>query len=114
MNKVTAKSYTLRTESGQWLGQIVLTSDGAFMSVTDWGNFSFAWRHTGVDDFRKFLIRIGEDYFAGKMYQGIAYVAYGDKYKKVAERFAEKILPVLKEVLKAELAAEAGEGVSNG
>ena len=34
MNGVTAESYTLRTESGQWLGQVVLTSDGMYASVT--------------------------------------------------------------------------------
>jgi hypothetical protein len=47
MNGVTAESYTLRTESGQWLGQVVLTSDGMYASVTDWGNLSFAWRSIG-------------------------------------------------------------------
>ena len=84
MNKeVTAKSYTLRTENDAWLGQIVLTSDGSFMSITDYGNFSFAWRHHGEDDFRQFLIGLDKDYFANKMCQGMAYVAYGKKIEKI-------------------------------
>lgn len=32
--QVTAQSYTLYTDSGAWLGQVVLTSDGMFASVT--------------------------------------------------------------------------------
>lgn len=106
MSEVTAKSYTLKTESGHWLGQVVLTNDGAFMAVTDYGNFSFAWRHTGEDDFRKFLIGTEVDYFGGKMYQGMAYVAYGKKIELAAKRFAEKILPTLKDVLKEEIESE--------
>jgi hypothetical protein len=101
--QVTAKSYTLWYESGQWLGQIVLTSDGAFMSVTDYGNFSFAWRHYGDDDFRKFLISLNVDYFATKMYCGMNYVAFGKKIEQAAKRFAEKILPPLQELLKKEI-----------
>ncbi len=106
---VTAKSYTLKTETGEWLGQIVLTSDGAFMSVTDYGNFSFAWRAYGdkpSDDFREFIISLNTDYFGGKMYQGITNICYGKKYQKVCDLFAEKILPVLQKVLKEEINAE--------
>lgn len=40
-NKITSKSYTLKTEDGSWLAQIVLTSDGMFASITDYGNLSF-------------------------------------------------------------------------
>lgn len=103
---VTAKSYTLYKENGGWLGQIVLTSDGAFMSVTDYGNLSFAWRHTGSRDFREFIINTDPQYFGGKMYCGLAYIAYGRKFEKACDRFAEIILPALKEVLKKELEEE--------
>lgn len=106
INNVTAKSYTLRTKQGDWLGQIVLTSDGAFMSVTDYGNFSFAWRSYGSGDFREFLCRLNTDYFAGKMANGMGYVAYGKKIDKAAEVFAEKILPPLQELLKKEIESE--------
>ncbi len=73
MNQVTAKSYTLYTEAGHWLGQIVLTSDGMFASVTDYGNLSYTWGRTGCDDFREFLISLNVEYFAGKVYNGMAY-----------------------------------------
>lgn len=105
--EVTAKSYTLRTEDRLWLGQIVLTSDGSFMSVTDYGNFSFSWRHHGSDDFRQFLIGLDKGYFAGKMYQGMSYVAYGKKIEASANRFAEKILPALQDALKKEIESES-------
>lgn len=103
MNKeVTAESYTLRTKSGDWLGQIVLTSDGMFSGVTDYGNFSFAWRAYG-DNFKEFMSEIGVDYFATKMSTGMSYVAHSKKIDTAAKRFAEKILPALQEILKKEL-----------
>lgn len=73
MEQLKSKSYTLRDESDIWLGQIVLTSDGFFGSLTDWGNLSFAWRHTGKEDFREFLCGLNTQYFRGKMYQGNTY-----------------------------------------
>jgi hypothetical protein len=103
---VTAKSYTLRTESGQWLGQVILTSDGVFASVTDYGNFSYAWRSTGEKDFREFIISLNNSYFGDKMYTGMSYIAFGKKIDKACERFAEKILPPLQAILKAEIEAE--------
>lgn len=106
MKEVTAKSYTLRTEDGSWLGQIVLTSDGMFASVTDYGNLSFAWRHYGEGDFRKFLCGLNTGYFGGKMYQGNTYILYSKKCEKACDRFAEMILPALQKVLKAELETE--------
>jgi len=104
---VIAKSYTLRTESGSWLGQVVLTDDGMFSAVTDYGNMSYAWRHYGDGDFRKFIIGLNTDYFGGKMYQGMAYMIIGRKYELACNRFAEKILPALQSVLKQELESEA-------
>lgn len=102
MEKVTAKSYSLYTDNGAWLGQVVLTSDGMFSAVTDYGNFGYAWRAYG-DDFGKFLSTVGVDYFATKIATGMDYVARGKAIDKACQRFAEKILPALQEVLKLEL-----------
>lgn len=104
--QVTAKSYSLYKENGQWLGQIVLTSDGMFSGVTDYGNFSYAWRFFGDGDFRKFLIGLNPDYFGGKMYQGITYFTYGKKFEKSCDMFAEMILPALQDALRKELKSE--------
>lgn len=106
MEQITAKSYSLRTETGGWLGQIVLTSDGMFSAVTDYGNMSFAWRSYGDKDFRQFLVGLNVDYFGGKMYQGMAYMIYGKKYEQACHRFAKEILPPLQAVLKEELERE--------
>lgn len=104
--EITAKSYTLYAKNGFWLGQIVLTSDGAFMSITDYGNFSFSWRHTGQDDFRKFIIGLDTSYFGSKMFNGMAYVCHNKSVDKAAQRFAEKILLPLQELLKKEIESE--------
>lgn len=102
MDKVTAKSYTLYTDNGGWLGQVVLTSDGMFASVTDYGNFSYAWRaYSGT--FEEFIIKLNTGYFASKMAQGLAYTAHSKAIDKACERFAEKILPALQKALKLEL-----------
>lgn len=107
--KITARNYNLRTENGSWLGQVVLTSDGAFMALTDWGNFNFAWRSHGEEDFRKFIIRVEVDYFASKMYQGMQYIAHGKKIQEACDRFAKNILPTLKKVLKEEIEKEISD-----
>ena len=103
--EVTAKSYTLRTPEGSWLGQIVLTSDGMFASVTDWGNFSYSWRSFS-GDFREFLLGLNVSYFGNKLISGLAYTAHSRKIEQSIYRYAEKILPALQEVLKQELEQE--------
>jgi len=103
MSEIKSKSYTLRSEDGSWLGQIVLTSDGMFASVTDYGNLSFGWRSTGEEDFRKFLIRLNVEYFGGKMYQGNTYILYSKKCEQACKRFAEKILPPLQKLLQQDV-----------
>ncbi len=109
-NIVTARSYTLKTKTGNWLGQIVLTSDGAFMAITDYGNFNFAWRAYGNDDFREFICRIDVHYFAGKIASGLYYVTgVSRKIDKAAQVFAEKILPPLQEILKQEINSETNK-----
>jgi|SRR6187402_1639834 len=101
MKTPTARSYTLRTESGQWLGQVVLTSDGMYGSVTDYGNLSYAWRAFG-EDFRDFILQLNDGYFADKMATGMAYMIYNKKFDTACKRYAEHILPALQAVLKAE------------
>jgi hypothetical protein len=101
MAEIKAESYTLRTDNGQWLGQIILTSDGMFSGVTDWGNLSFAWRSFG-DDFKEFLIHTNTSYFGDKMIQGLAYIINNKKVEGGCYRFAEKILPALQKALRKE------------
>lgn len=103
MNEVKSKSYTLRGEKGEWLGQVVLTSDGMFASVTDWGNLSYSWRSFGKEDFRQFIVSLYPCYFGSKLYEGMAYILYGKKCEAACIRFAEKILPPLQKLLKEEL-----------
>lgn len=98
---VTAESITLKTKEGYWLAQVVITSDGMFAGVTDWGNFSYAWRSFG-DDFKEFLLNINEDYFAQKMITGFAYVCKNKIIDQAAKKFSEKILPALQEYLRKE------------
>lgn len=106
--KVTVKVYILRTENGNWLGQVVLTSNGSFMSITDYGNFAYSWSGFG-DDIRKFILSLNVDYFAQKMFNGISYIASTNKVCKSAVLFAEKILPALKEAIRKELESEKSE-----
>lgn len=102
MNKeITSRSITLRTESGQWLGQIVLTSDGMFASVTDYGNLSYAWRSFG-EDFEDFILHLDASYFGQKLYTGMAYIIYNKKAEQACYRFAEIILPALQDFLRKE------------
>lgn len=103
MKLIKSKSILLRTVDNGFLGQIVITNDGMFASVTDWGNLSFAWRHTGEDDFRAFLCGLNTDYFGKKMYQGNTYILYSQKCEKACQRFAEKILPALQDALKQDI-----------
>lgn len=102
MEEIKARSYTLTDKNGNWLGQIVLTSDGMFASVTDWGNLSYAWRHFNKD-FREYLINLNVEYFADKLYTGMSYISYGKKYENACMRYANKILPALQIVLKNEI-----------
>ena len=97
--KIESKSYTIYYESGQWLGQIVLTSDGMFAAVTDYGNLSYAWRSFG-NDFEEFICDLNIGYFASKMQTGMSYIAFTRKTQKACDLFAEKILPPLQKLIK--------------
>lgn len=108
--KIKSYSYTLWDDNGNWLGQVVLTNDGMFASVTDYGNLSYAWR-AYKGDFREFIIGLNVDYFATKLYTGMSYIAYGEKYEKACERFAQKILPPLQKLLREEMKADSVENI---
>ena len=105
-NLITAKSYRLEKENGGWLGQIVLTSDGMFASVTDYGNFSFKWGAYGDMPFAEFMLSLETDYFAGKLLQGLYNFKRTKELEHSVKLFSEKILPELKKVLRAEIEAE--------
>lgn len=111
MNKVVVRNYQLRTENGRWLAQMLLSSDGMISGVTDYGNFAFAWRSFGVGDFRDFLTDISVDYFGGKLYQGMSYMASGKKYQNACMRLSEEVLPSLQKALREELETERLAGV---
>lgn len=102
MSNIKSKSYTVRGKHGEWLAQIVLTSDGMFASVTDYGNLSFAWRNPG-EDFRRFMATINVEYFGTKLFSGMSYILHDRKTEKACQKFAEMILPPLQELLKIEL-----------
>ena len=102
-NGVVVWMYILHNEFGGFLGRVILTGDGYFFAVTDWGNFNFCWGSTGRDDFREFILNIGVDYFGDKMYSGISYTATGRKVEASCKRFAAKILPPLQEAIRIEL-----------
>lgn len=99
MKEVTAESYTLRKSNGDWLAQIVITSDGMLAGVTDWGNFALAWRSFG-DDFKDFILHIEPDYLATKIYSAMNFIQSGRKAEKAYATLAEKVLPALKAALK--------------
>ena len=103
---IEIKMYTLRTDTGYWLGRIVLTSDGSFMSITDYGNYAYSWGGMGNEDIRDFILRLDIGYFASKMFNGECEISNTQKARGQAKIFAEKILPPLKEAIRQELELE--------
>lgn len=103
MDKITMDTYTLNNESGGWLAQIVITSDGMFSAVSDWGNFAFAWRSSYKEKtFKDFLMSLHSDYFASKMIESMSYIATGTRVDAACNRFSKRVLPPLQETLKRE------------
>lgn len=98
--------YSLKTPEGGWLGDVVITADGRYFSITDWGNFAYIWNSIGDRSFKDFLLDINVDYFAGKMFAGMAYVTDAKKVRHAAFRYAAHILPALQEALKKEKIVE--------
>lgn len=100
---IKSKCYELQTGDGYWLGQAVLTEDGLFASVTDYGNLSYSWRAFGKRDFREFICDLNNGYFATKLATGMGYIAASKKIDVACARFADKILPALQAVLREDL-----------
>ena len=103
---VNARLYNLYTKSGDWLGQVVLTADGSFMSITDYGNYAYSWGGMGNEDIRDFILRLDIGYFASKMFNGECEISNTQKARGQAKIFAEKILPPLKEAIRQEIELE--------
>lgn len=101
MAKETVYRYSLRSNSNSWLGEVILTEGKEFYSLTDWGNFNFSW--STPMEIREFILSIDTDYFARKMFQGVAYQCNTKAMRGYCERFASKILPALHEAIKEEL-----------
>lgn len=106
---VTAESYTLYTEDGNWLGQVILTSNCTFASVTDWGNLSFSWSNIGDRTFKEFLMGISIDYFGDKLYTGMSYILSTARTKQACKTFAKNILPALQHALREEASTKSLE-----
>lgn len=99
---IKVKTFHLRKESLEWVGQVTITSDWMFSCVGEYWNFSFTWR-SFWDDFRVFLCDLNVSYFSCKMFQGMAYVVSTNSVEKACHRFAEKVLPVLQETLRKDI-----------
>ena len=105
MSKHTATVYNLKTDTGGYLGTVILTSEGTIASVTDWGNLSYQWASYGSEQtFKEFILGLNVGYFGSKMYQGLSYIAHGRKIEQACDRYAQKILPALQKAIKEELA----------
>lgn len=100
MKKIKSKSFTLYADNGSWLAQIVITDDGMFASVTDYGNLSNAWRHYGKGGFRKFLCSLNEDYFATKLFTGMSYILHSKKCEDACKRYSNKYYLLFKKYWK--------------
>jgi len=95
--------YALKTESGNWLGSIMISENGFFSAVTDWGNFSYQWTLIGDITFKEFICQLDTHYFASKMVNSVAYTCgKSKKIKDACLRFSEHILPSLQEMIKKE------------
>lgn len=49
------------------------------------------------------MSKINVNYFTTKLYTGMSYIVYSKKVEQICNKFSEKILPYLQEVLKKEL-----------
>lgn len=65
------KRYDLPSIKGQGWGRFILTSDGFFSCVTDYGNYSYWWSSVGEQDFRAFVAGLARDayYVCSKLCQ---------------------------------------------
>jgi hypothetical protein len=64
--------YYLPSALGEGWAEVALCSSGMFASVSDYGNYAYAWRSTGEKDFRAWIANLAEDpaYVMGKLNGG--------------------------------------------
>ncbi len=60
------RRYNVRSDRGRWLAEIVISDDGFFATVSDHGNYAYAWKHAEME-FRSFLVKLDADYLLGKL-----------------------------------------------
>jgi hypothetical protein len=70
------RRYSLRTERGRWLAEVVISDDGYFSTVSDYGNYVYFWGSAGVC-FRSFLAQLDASYLLGKLSPKMEYDAPG-------------------------------------
>lgn len=81
------RRYNVRHENGSWLADIVISDDGYFSTVSDYGNYAYAWTHAEME-FRAFLAKLDADYLIGKIKPGHVYDG-PETFKSVKKRICE-------------------------
>lgn len=61
--------WVYRLSAPNWQ-QAVLTSDGMFSVVSDYGNYAYSWINWGRGDFRRFFAKLNGGYLLGKIAGG--------------------------------------------
>ncbi len=97
--------YDLDDEHGSWLARVILTSEGLFMTYSEWGNFFHYFNAPGKEGIRQFMLGIHDDYFAGKLCE-VEWNTSTTKVRAAAKRYVQHVLPVLKIAIKEQLEAE--------
>lgn len=100
--------YRLLTERDTWLANVVLTSLGMVAIASDWGNAVHTFTASGERDFRDFILNIYPDYLGQKFATQTQYLN-GRSTREIDKRcinLAEKVLPVLKVAIHAEMEKE--------
>lgn len=100
-NGVCLSVYELYNKDQMKVARVILTGDGYFFVWSEWGNYAYYWPK--CSDIRKFIMGIGNDYFANKMMHSVADIYDFEKAKMMTSLFAENILPLLQEAIRIEL-----------
>lgn len=59
------RRYNVRGPDGEWLAMVVISDDGFFSTVSDYGTYAYFWSDA-EGCFREFLSRLGSDYYLSK------------------------------------------------
>lgn len=97
--------YDLKDSKGSWLARVILTSDGVYMSYSEYGNFFHYFTAPGKDGIRPFMLRITPDYFGQKLCE-VEWNTAPTKVAAAAKRHAKYVLPVLQEAIRKQLDQE--------